>query len=109
MFATVTDGTPGVYELWRATGNATYAKVAATAGAWMLDHMKVPSEWMFYDCVNATTGHVYTTKSPIFPGPPPQPLNQVARPNNEGYMFLDMYSFTGPHTLGCGGVTKIEN
>eukprot|EP00771_Trimastix_marina_P000557 gnl/Trimastix_PCT/1576.p1 GENE.gnl/Trimastix_PCT/1576~~gnl/Trimastix_PCT/1576.p1 ORF type:complete len:410 (+),score=109.24 gnl/Trimastix_PCT/1576:745-1974(+) len=94
VFATVTDGTPGLFHLANLTRDQRFADVPCQAGEWMLRHMKVPGEWMFYDCVDPKTGAVLTKHSPFHPHKLHQGINDVARPNNEGSLFLDMYEHT---------------
>ena len=94
VFATVTDGTNGLFTLWRATGDEKYASVPTEAGKWMLDHMYVPEQKIFYDNIDPTTGEVLKENSPFWPDKKKQTLFDVARPNNEGYIFKDMYEYT---------------
>ena len=94
VFATVTDGTPGLFELYRTTGIKKYAEVPTTAGKWMLKHMYVPKERVFYDLVDPVTGEVLKGNSPFWVNKKVQTLFDVARPNNEGFMYKDMYEFT---------------
>lgn len=94
VFATVTDGTPGLFELYRITGIKKYADIPTVAGKWMLEHMYVPNEKVFYDIVDPVTGEVLKKNSPFWPNKKIQTLFDVARPNNEGYLFKDMYEYT---------------
>jgi hypothetical protein len=95
IFATVSDGTNGIFELSRLTGDPRYAGVATEAGRWMLKHMYVPRERIFYDAVDPATGEVQKLRSPFWSEKPVQVLTDVARPNNEGYLYLDMFRHTG--------------
>lgn len=95
VFATVSDGTPGLFNLYRVTGIKKYAEVPTSAGRWMLAHMYEPSARLFYDNVDPSTGIVNKTSSPFWPDKQHQTLEDVARPNNEGSLFKDMYEFTG--------------
>jgi hypothetical protein len=95
IFATVSDGTNGIFELSRVTGDSRYAGVATEAGRWMLKNMYVPGDRTFYDAVDPATGEVQKLRSPFWADKPVQTLTDVARPNNEGYLFLDMFRFTG--------------
>lgn len=95
IFSTISDGTPGLFRLYRATKVKKYAEIPTEAGDWLLKHMYVPSEGVFYDAVNARTGEVMKKRSPFWPDKAHQTLFDVARPNNEGSLFLDMYKFTG--------------
>lgn len=99
-FTTIADGTPGLFNLSRLTGDTRYADVATRAGDWALRHLYLPDEGLLYDLVDATTGEILTDRTPhgairaAFPDGN-LPLEAVARPNNEGYLFLDMYRHTG--------------
>ncbi len=94
VFATITDGTPGLFNLYKVTGVKKYAEVPTEAGEWMLKHMYVPSKGVFYDVLNAQSGEVLKENSPFWPGKTKQTLYDVARPNNEGSMYKDMYEYT---------------
>ena len=98
IFATVSDGTNGIFELSRVAADPRYANVATEAGRWMLKNMYVPGERIFYDAVDPVTGEVLKVRSPFWADKPVQMLTDVARPNNEGYLFLDMFRFTGDST-----------
>lgn len=93
--ATVTDGTPGLFNLYRLTKDRRYADVPTSAGEWMLEHLYLPKEGMFYDRVDPETGEVQKLRNPVKPGKGPQPLNKVARVNNEGFLYKDMFEYTG--------------
>ena len=95
VFATVSDGSAGLFELAKVTNNDHYADVATEAGAWMLEHMWVPEKRVFYDNIDARTGEVLKDWSPFWPDKENQDLFDVARPNNEGSLFKDMYEHTG--------------
>lgn len=95
IFATVSDGTNGIFELSRMTGDRRYADVATEAGRWMMNHMYVPGERIFYDAVDPVTGEVQKARSPFWADKQVQVLTDLARPNNEGYLFLDMFRHTG--------------
>lgn len=97
VFATISDGTPGIYELSRVTGDPRYAQVATGAATWMLDHMYDARQGVCYDCLDITTGEILKENSPFWKdqirtGPT---LYDVARPNTEGYLFKDAYTFSG--------------
>jgi rhamnogalacturonyl hydrolase YesR len=96
VFATVSDGTAGLFLLSEVTGDPKYAGVAVRAGEWMKRNMKVPGLPMYYDCVDQTSGAVLTEKSPFWDerDTAPRTLYDVARPNNEGSLFKDMYETT---------------
>ncbi len=94
IFATVSDGTPGLFNLYKTTGDKRYAEVATSAGKWMLENMYVPEHGVFYDAVDPKTGEVLKENSPFWPNKKEQTLYDVSRPNNEGSLFKDMYEFT---------------
>jgi rhamnogalacturonyl hydrolase YesR len=93
-FTTMTDGANGLFELWRATGDERYASVLTKAGEWSLKNMYNSERRMFYDFADPTTGEVLKKWSPFWPEKNEQTMNDVARPNNEGYLFRDMFEFT---------------
>ena len=93
---TIMDGTPGLFDLTAATGDSVYAQVATDAGAWILDHLYIPEERLSYNIVDAETGEIWRARSPHaqHQGRPFE-LRFAARPNAEGYLWADMYRFTG--------------
>ena len=95
VFATVSDGTAGIFKLTEATINKKYAEVATQAGDWMLKNMYLEKEGLCYDNIDPKTGEVMTENSPFWPNKEEIGLYDVSRPNNEGSLFLDMYKFTG--------------
>ncbi len=95
VFSTVSDGSAGLYYLSQKTGNPMYAKVATQAGQWMYKNMYLKEDGLCYDMVDPLTGEVQKKRSAFWPEKTEQVLNDVARPNNEGSIFLDMYRFTG--------------
>lgn len=94
IFATVTDGSAGLFRLYDITGDERYAKIPTQAGEWMRVHMYVPKSRMFYDAVDPETGEVMKLSSPFWQEKHKQVLNDVARPNNEGSIYKDMYEYT---------------
>lgn len=66
VFATVSDGTHGLFELSKVTGDKKYAKVASNAIGWMLEHMYYPEEGVCYDLVDLKTGEVLKQDSPFY-------------------------------------------
>lgn len=93
---TIADGTPGLFNLSDVTDNKKYADVATSAGTWILDNLYIPEERLSYNFVDSKTGEVWKKKSPhrqhqglSFD------IKHVARPNAEGYLWLDMYKHTG--------------
>ena len=95
VFATISDGTPGIYELSRVTKEPKYAKVATSAASWMLQNMYNAKEGVSYDNIDAKTGEVLKEKSPFWKDKPDQTLFDVSRPNTEGWLFMDAYEFSG--------------
>lgn len=95
VYATCTDGTPGLFNLSRVTGDRKYAQVAAQAGVWLHTNMLDPVSGLSYDCVDPVSGEINKTRSDFWKGKEVQTLTDVARPNAEGSLFLDMYKFTG--------------
>jgi rhamnogalacturonyl hydrolase YesR len=93
--ATVTDGTPGLFNLYRVTKEKKYADVPTGAGEWMLQNFYLPKEGMLYDMADPKTGEVLKESSPFWPEKKKQALNDVARVNNEGSIYKDMYEYTG--------------
>ncbi len=94
VFSTISDGTPGLFNLYNVTHDRKYAQIPTEAGEWLLKNMYIPEQGIFYDAVDAKTGEVMKNESPFWSGKKEQTLNDVARPNNEGSLFLDMYYFT---------------
>lgn len=97
VFATVSDGTPGIYELSRVTKNPRYAQVATSAANWMMKNMYYPEKGVCYDNVDAKTGEVLKEYSPFWAqkDKKEQKLFDVSRPNTEGWLFKDAYEFSG--------------
>lgn len=92
-FTTIADGTPGLFELSRKTRDPKYAQVATRSGDWGIKNLYIPEKGLLYDIVNAANGEIWKNKSPFYKGDT-LPLNLVARPNNEGFLYGDMYLFT---------------
>ncbi|MBN2354995.1 hypothetical protein JXO59_02720, partial [candidate division KSB1 bacterium] len=95
VFATVTDGTAGLFKLYDIIGEEKYARVPTRAGEWMLQHMYVRDQGVFYDSIEPNSGEVMTENSPFWPEKKQQALYDVSRPNNEGSLYKDMYEYTG--------------
>ncbi len=93
--ATVSDGTPGLFNLYRLTKDRRYADVPTKAGEWMLKHMYIPKEGLFYDFADPATGEVLKDKIPFREEKGQKGLKAVARPNNEGFLYKDMFEYTG--------------
>lgn len=94
VFATVSDGTAGLFKLYEETGYERYASVPTSAGGWMLSHMYLPDHGLFYDFVHYQTGEVLTEDHPYW-GNEVRELYDVARPNNEGSLYKYIYEYTG--------------
>lgn len=97
VFATVSDGTPGIYELSRVTKDPKYARVATSAAEWMLKNMYYPEKGVCYDNIDARTGEVLKEYSPFWKQKEQkdQELFDVSRPNTEGSLFKDAFEFSG--------------
>lgn len=109
VFATVSDGTPGLYALSRATGDPRYAATATTAASWMLAHMVDLEQGLAYDNIDPRTGEVLRENSPFWEGTPNQTLFHVARPNNEGSLFKDAWAFSGEERFRAAFLTLSDS
>ena len=105
VFATMSDGSAGLYKLFDVTGDKRYGDVTTTAGDWMLRNMCLLDEGVCYDNVDPKTGEVMTENSPFWPDKENQVLWDVARPNNEGSLFMDMYEYTGNEEYKAAFIT----
>ena len=93
---TITDGTPGLFQLTKVTKNPKYADVATKAGKWILDNLYLKEHKLSYNIVDPNTGEIWKDKSPHEQHQAdPITIKQVARPNAEGYLWKDMYEHTG--------------
>nr|WP_298995651.1 hypothetical protein [uncultured Allomuricauda sp.] len=93
---TITDGTPGLFDLSEVTGDTKYAEVASSAGEWILDNLYLPEHRLSYNIVDPETGEIWKEKSPHAQHQGHEiTIKQVARPNAEGYLSKDMFEFTG--------------
>ncbi|MEM6395170.1 MAG: glycosyl hydrolase family 28 protein [Bacteroidota bacterium] len=92
-FTTIADGTPGLYELSRVTGDDRYADAATRSADWALEHLYLEDEGLIIDLVELETGEIWRDKSPFFSGE--LSVHEIARPNNEGFLFYDAYLHTG--------------
>ncbi|UII76514.1 hypothetical protein LV716_01620 [Flagellimonas sp. HMM57] len=93
---TITDGTPGLFDLTEATENPKYAEVATSAGSWILDNLYLPEHKLSYNIVDPKTGEIWKNKSPHAQHQGHEiTIKQVARPNAEGYLWKDIYLFNG--------------
>lgn len=115
VFATTSDGTPGLFELSRVTGDEKYARVATSASKWLLDNMYYPEKGVCYDLADLRTGKVLKENSPFHKDKTKQTLNDVARPNTEGSPFKDSYEFTkdkrfkDAHILLCNSLIEKQD
>ena len=106
-FTTISDGTPGLFALSRATGEPRYADAATRSGTWLYENAKVDrpgGEGLFYNLFDPATGAVLMDWNAHERGverdaaaalADPSPVNEVARPNIEGFLFADMCEHTG--------------
>ena len=115
VFATVSDGTPGIFELSRVTGDPRYAALATSSASWMLEHLYFPEKGVCYDLADLRTGEVLTLNSPFHREKPDQRLFDVSRPNTEGSLFKDAYEFSGEerfreaYVLLCDALLKYQD
>ncbi|MGF1544431.1 MAG: hypothetical protein ACFB00_08035 [Parvularculaceae bacterium] len=104
-WTTISDGAPGLFRLSEATGDAKYADAATRSGVWLWDNTRVPDtvkggEGLFYNLFDPKTGVVLTDWNAHVRGGErdaarvaaegPSPVEEVARPNIEGFLFADM-------------------
>jgi hypothetical protein len=95
-FTTVSDGTPGLFALTRATGDPKYADTATRSGRWLFENTAVPGHpGLYYNIIEPDTGRLWIDRSPHHPDAVPASVTQVARPNIEGYLARDMCRHTG--------------
>ncbi|GAA0483696.1 hypothetical protein GCM10009096_27730 [Parasphingorhabdus litoris] len=107
-WTTIADGTPGLFALSRATGDPRYADSATRSGKWLWRNTRVPDsvkggEGLFYNIFDPSRGVVVTDWNPhkqgavydqrVDYGSPP--IEELARPNIEGFLFADMCRHTG--------------
>ncbi|MCK4993091.1 MAG: hypothetical protein KAS29_21485 [Bacteroidales bacterium] len=105
VFATMSDGSAGLYKLYEQTGDRKYGDIPTQAGDWMLRNMCLLDEGVCYDNVDPETGEVMKENSPFWPDKEDQDLYDVARPNSEGSLFLDMYEYTGEEEYRAAFIT----
>jgi hypothetical protein len=94
-FTTLADGTPGLFAYSRLTGDRSAADIATRAGDWGMRHLYIPESGLMYDLVDPNTGTILKDSSPHFPKDKKLKINDVARPNTEGFLYADMYRHTG--------------
>lgn len=104
VFATISDGTPGLYYLSEVTGDKKYAQTATNAARWMLEHMYDASRGICYDNVDIRTGKVIKD-SDEFEGN----STYTVRPNTEGYLFKQAYEFSGKKDFKDAYVTLCDS
>lgn len=115
VFATTSDGTPGIFELSRVTGDMKYAKVATSSAKWLLENMYYPEKGVCYDLADLKTGEVLKENSPFYKGKENQVLEDVSRPNTEGSPFKDAYEFSkdkkfkDAHILLCNSLIEKQD
>lgn len=115
VFATTTDGTPGIFELSRVTGDMKYAKVATSSAKWLLENMYYPEKGVCYDLADLKTGEVLKENSPFYKDKKNQVLEDVSRPNTEGSPFKDAYEFSkdskfkDAHILLCNSLIEKQD
>lgn len=94
-FTTISDGTPGLFALSRVTGDRRFADCATDSGAWLYANTRVPNaDQLFYNMIDPDTARVITDFSPHHRDVAKPSVEQVARPNIEGYLFADMHRHT---------------
>jgi hypothetical protein len=99
-FTTISDGTPGLFALSRATGDPRHAATATRSGKWLWANARVPEgtpggEGLFFNFIDPATARIVTAFSPTHPGVAAPTITQIARPNIEGFLFKDMCLHTG--------------
>ncbi len=115
VFATTSDGTPGLFELSRVTGDPVYARVATSASKWLLENMYYPEKGVCYDLADLKTGEVLKENSPFHKDKGIQTLEDVSRPNTEGSPFKDSYEFSkdkkfrDAHILLCNSLIEKQD
>jgi hypothetical protein len=97
-FGNISQGTAGMFALWRTTGDSSFAQVATAAGTWLFHHTCDPATGICYDFIDPSTGLVFDQRSPFDPRNRTPTPEQVARPHPEGRMWLDMFDYTGDST-----------
>ena len=115
VFATTTDGTPGIFELTRVTGDQKYSRLATSSAKWLLENMYYPEKGVCYDLADLKTGEVLKENSPFYKGKANQVLEDVSRPNTEGSPFKDAYEFSkdkrfkDAHILLCNSLIEKQD
>lgn len=115
VFATTSDGTPGIFELSRVTGDMKYANLAVSSSKWLLENMYYPEKGVCYDLVDLKTGEVLKENSPFYKDKKDQTLDDVSRPNTEGSPFKDAYEFSkdpkfkDAHILLCNSLIEKQD
>ena len=115
VFATVSDGTHGLFELSKQTGDPRYADLATSSAKWMYKNMYYPEKGVCYDLVNLKTAQVQKEYSQFHSDKQKQDLFDVSRPNTEGSLFKDAYEWCGDeslrdaHVLLCDALVKYQD
>jgi hypothetical protein len=104
-FTTISDGTPGLFALTRATQDKRYADTATRSGRWLWANTAVPEsipggQGLFYNFIDPANGRIITDTSPTHRGVANPLITQTARPNMEGFLFKDMCLHTR-ETVWC--------
>lgn len=99
VFATTTDGTHGLYELTRVTGDRRYADLATSAITWLYEKTYDEEHGVCYDLVDLSSGEVIKADSPFHKEVKNQTLFDVSRPNTEGSPFKDAFEYGGDERL----------
>ena len=94
-FTTITDGTNGIFALYEVTKNPRILSTCEEVADWMIREMYIEEEGLFYNIVDPTQKKVLKTFNPHRPEDKNPKITEVARPNNEGYFFKDLYEYTG--------------
>ncbi len=99
-FTTIGDGTPGLFNLSRVTGDKKYADVATRSIRWLIANTEVPGDQgLYYNIIEVEAGKIWKDKSANLPGVENPPLTSMARPNIEGFPFYDACLHTGDKSL----------
>ena len=99
-FTTIGDGTPGLFNLTRVTGDRKYADAATRSIRWLVANTEAPGDQgLYYNIIDVEAGTIWKDKSPHHPGVANPALTEMARPNIEGFPFYDACLYTGDKSL----------
>lgn len=84
LFATVSDGTPGIFKF----ADAEAQRVALQAAEFLLSHNRGTQPGFYFDAIDLKTGQIFRN------APVPPALVTLERINIEGSLFLDAYYFS---------------